>query len=147
MGQRDGCTRPHERNLNKRRGFFMATASTNTVIGYFRNRSQAEKTIEELRNAQFRPEQLGMATSSEASGGSTGTYAGTGAGASTNRSAGTKASGGKSESLWDRIVHFFGGKNDDEQYSSEDFRGSLEYAGVTQDRARYFEYQLAEGDG
>lgn len=104
----------------------MATAVTNTIIGYFRTRSQAEKTIEELRNAGFRSDQLGVASHSDSTSGST-------------------TAGQKTESLWDKIVHFFGGRTDYD-YNPDEFRGSLEYAGVTRDRARYFEYQLAHSD-
>ncbi|MCU1239303.1 MAG: hypothetical protein JWO71_29 [Candidatus Acidoferrum typicum] len=108
----------------------MATSGTNTVIGYFETRSQAEKTIEELTSAGFRSEQLGMATHSDATGAST---------------TGESTTGEKAESLWDKVVHFFGGRSDYD-YNPDDFRGSLEYAGVTKDRARYFEHQLAQGD-
>jgi|tagenome__1003787_1003787.scaffolds.fasta_scaffold20940773_1 uncharacterized protein (TIGR02271 family) len=119
----------------------MATTATNTVIGYFRTRAQAERTIEELRNAGFRSEQLGIAAHSDAIGTTeTGTAAPTTSGH-------TSTAGQKAESMWDKIVHFFGGSTDDEQgYNSDEFRGSLEYAGVTRDRARYFEYQLGQSD-
>lgn len=100
----------------------MATANINAVIGYFGKRSQAERAIGDLKNAGFSSNQLGLATYS---GGSVHTEEGA--------------------SLWDKIVHFFGGK-DDYEYDAEQLRGSLEYAGVTRDRAQYFEYQLAHGD-
>lgn len=98
----------------------MAMAKTNTTVGYFQTRSQAEKALEELRKAGFRSDQIGMAAGQEAE--------------------------QSSESFWHKVIPFMGNKVEYE-YNVGQLQSSLEGAGVNRERARYFEYLLAHGNG
>src|SRR4051794_14278193 len=102
----------------------MQTSFEKTVIGYFRNWSGAEKTFQDLKSAGFSKEQIGLASHTD-----------------THES-------GHQESFWDKVVNFFGGHSEggEEEYDTEKFGESLQYAGVTRQRAKSFEHQLSHGE-
>src|SRR4051812_49176984 len=114
----------------------------NTVIGYFREQSQAEGAIMDLMAANFTQKQIGFAGSQDSM--------------TTERG----VSGGlKSESLWDKIAAFFEGgddrgtyrareakASDSYDYQAENFQGSLGTLGIPEEQARYFEYQLRSNE-
>jgi uncharacterized protein (TIGR02271 family) len=118
--------------------------NTNIVIGYFREQSQAEKAISDLKNAGFTRDQIGFASPAQAP--------------EESRTIGGEAPGSqKSGSIWDKITAFFEGGdehspgsldnraiegNNSYDYEPENFRGSLGTLGIPEKRARYFEYQL-----
>ncbi len=129
----------------------MQNTVVNTVVGYFREPSQTEKAIDDLKNAGFSPDQIGFASHLPLSYGAK----------SESGTITVEAAGQKSESIWDKIASFFEGRDehsatspenralqtgDDYDYDPDNFRNSLGTLGIPEERARYFEYQLSTGE-
>lgn len=109
---------------------YSSATERGSVAGLFRDYSQAERAIAELRSAGFTSDQIGIARAE-----------GTGA---------TGAAGSEHDrGFWDKVRDAFGGRErtvDESDYTySEDFEGSLAGAGLTRDQSRYFGSHLHSG--
>jgi uncharacterized protein (TIGR02271 family) len=105
------------------------TTERGSVAGLFKNYSQAEKAIADLRSAGFTSDQIGLA---RAEGG-----------------AGTETAEHQDRGFWDKVRGAFGGQErtvDESDYSySNDFEGSLTGSGLTPEEARYFGSNIHSG--
>ena len=115
------------------------TETRSTIAAYFSSQSKASIAVEELREAGFNADQVGMAgrfnagTEAAASGVSTGTATGTNTG-TTNH-----------EGTWSKIKSFFEG-NEPEPYADEKRRGSIDSHEITPEGGFGSSYDEAEYD-
>lgn len=116
--------------------------TTSTIAGYFENHSDAERAIQELRDAGFTSAHIGVAhngssaTSGSTSGSSYNSTSDPTSGSSSSTTFGTSTTSGtsgtvgqKAEGVWDRVKNFFEG--DAEPYADERTQGDLANREVT----------------
>ncbi len=116
--------------------------SSGTIAGYFENHSDAERAIQELRDAGFTSAHIGVAHSGSSA--ASGTTSGSSynsvsdptSGSDYNSTSGSSSSttttgnvGQKAEGVWDRVKNFFEG--DPEPYADERSQGDLANREVT----------------
>ena len=133
-------------------------SQTNTVVGYFENRSDAERAVTSLQAAGFTSAHLGVASRGDDS-----DYSTAASGKSTASST-TAAAGQKAEGAWDKVKSFFGGDPvepyaDEKQSgdlanreitpgynSGSDFHETLQGMSVPQDQSKYFGHKFGSAD-
>ncbi len=110
------------------------TATTGTVAGFFDSETQASKAMDDLMEAGFTQNQIGMALSSGTGAGAAqplesgdrGSSVGGAVGSAVNR---TEQAG---EGMWDKMKNFFSG-NEAEPYAGETSRGASGTREITDD--------------
>jgi uncharacterized protein (TIGR02271 family) len=141
-----------------------------TVAAYFDSEAQAENAVRALQDANFSPQQIGIALSRRDASSTTGAgFAGTTGAASTTEYSGSSAAGSKKEGAWDKLKDFFGvdsgveGYADERdrnpaaaheitdansyRYEHEDVSHSLSGMSVPEERSRYFGHRLGSSEG
>jgi uncharacterized protein (TIGR02271 family) len=139
------------------------TRTSSTVVGYFENQSDAQSAVENLKQAGFTPNQIGLASNYSGESASN-TAAGSNAASRTASRAGEKTEG-----VWDRVKNFFEGGSvepyaderrqgdfanrevtstsgydqgandyDNYEYGADDFHQSLTGLSVPEQQSRYF---------
>jgi len=141
-----------------------------TVVAYFNSESQAEKAVRALQDANFSPQQIGIALSKNRTSGS-GNYETTREmnDESTTRSGRGSTVGAKTEGTWEKLKDFFGVGSDVEGYADEkernpaaaheitdrntygyerdDVSSSLSGLSVPEEQSRYFGHRLGSSEG
>jgi uncharacterized protein (TIGR02271 family) len=110
---------------------------SNRVIAYFNNKEDAYRAVNELQNAGFNSDEIGLIDTNDQNSGTA---------TATSGHVGHTAEG--HEGVWQKIKDFFSGESHDENdtdSSDYDYNESLEGMGWDQDRANYYYNGLNQG--